>query len=78
MKLVEEKIRSTIIAERRKEGDEPRSTNGQEDYWQDFSDSEEELEALELLAKAEEELMLEFKKRKEMPSADARQTGHEV
>ena len=66
LKLVEDKIKSTIKASRRKEKEEPNSTRGLDDYWQDFSDSEEELEALELLAKAEEQLMLEFEKRKQM------------
>ena len=36
------------------------------------------MEALELLAKAEEELMMEYNKRKEMPSVNARPTVHEV
>ena len=67
LKLVEDKIKSTMQGSRRKEKEEPKSTRGLDDYWQDFSDSEEELEALELLAKAEEEVMLEYEQRKEMP-----------
>ena len=46
LKLVEDKIKSTIQASRRKEKEEPKSNRGLDDYWQDFSDSEEELEAL--------------------------------
>ena len=40
---------------------EPESARGMmEDQWKDLSDSEEELEALELLTRAEEGLMMEY------------------
>ena len=57
---MEDKIKSAIHEDRVEETEEPGSTRGMmEDQWQDFSDSEEEMEALELLTRAEEGFVLE-------------------
>ena len=42
------------------EKDDQQSTRGLDDHWEDFSDSEDELEALKLITEAEEELMKEY------------------
>ena len=61
LRLKEEKIKSAMQEDRLEEAVEPESARGMmEDQWQDFSDSEEELVALELLTRAEEGLMMEY------------------
>ena len=47
-----------------KETEDPQSARGLEDHWEEFSEPEEELEALKRIAAAEVELMKKFENRK--------------
>ena len=54
-------MKSAMQEDRLEEAVEPESSRGMvEDQWQDFSDSGEELEAIELLTRAEEGLMMDY------------------
>ena len=59
MKIEDDKIKSNK-ANTMEEIDDPKSTRGLEDHWEEFSESEEELEALQLIAAAEVELLKEY------------------
>ena len=60
LRIMENNLKSAMNKEKLEEPEKPENARGMvEDQWQDFSDSEEEMEALELLTRAEEALMLE-------------------
>ena len=73
LKLVEKK--STIIASMG-DGEDYESLT-EDDHWQDFDDSDEEIEALELLARAEDNLMKECmnSKMRELPGDNSQACG---
>ena len=61
LRIMENNLKSAMNKEKLEEPEKPENARGMvEDQWQDFSDSEEEMEALELLTRAEEALMLEY------------------